>query len=49
MSSPGPDIGMAAACVGLLLAAACLGGRGGGDTARRAPLRALLRPLTGRR
>ena len=48
VSSPGPDIGMAAACVGLLLAAACLGGRGG-DPARRAPLRALLRPLTGRR
>jgi murein DD-endopeptidase MepM/ murein hydrolase activator NlpD len=46
--SPGPDLGMAAACVGLLLAAACLGGRGGGEPARRMSLRALLRPLTGR-
>ena len=45
--SPGRDFGMAAACVGLLLAAACLGGRSGGDPARRASLRALLRPLTG--
>lgn len=47
--SPGRDFGMAAACVGLLLAAASLGGRGRGETARRASLRSLLRPITGRR
>ena len=45
--SPGRDFGMAAACVGLLLAAACLGGRSGGDRAHRFSLRSLLRPLTG--
>ena len=48
-ASPGRDFGMAGACVGLLLAAACLGGRGGGEPARRVSLRSLLRPLTGRR
>ena len=46
--SPRGDHGMAAACVGLLLAAACLAGRGGGEPGRRSSLRALLRPLTGR-
>ena len=45
--SPGRDYGMAAACVGLLLAAACLGGRSGGDPTRRPSLRSVLRPLTG--
>lgn len=49
----GPDIGMALACLGLLLAAGCLGRPGtrdGGQGKRRAfDLAAWLRPLTGRR
>jgi peptidase M23-like protein len=51
----GPDLGWALACLGLLLAAACVGTRGGdrgkgrGDPARpRARLGGLLRPLTRR-
>ena len=49
----GPDMGWALACLGLLLAAACIG-TGAGDTraaSRRAGARlaALLRPLAGRR
>lgn len=51
--APGPDIGWAIACVGLLLAAACVGGRpgdrGGQRRPRSAGLRALLKPLTGGR
>ena len=52
-SRPGPDLGWAIACVGLLLAAACVGGRPAGSQgepqARRATLKSLLRPLTGGR
>ncbi len=52
-ASGGPDIGLALACLGLLLAAACLGrpGRRGssGGRARTSSLASLLRPLTGRR
>jgi len=45
----GPDLGMALACVGLLLAAACVGGRPGGSAERRlSPVRGL-RLLAGRR
>lgn len=47
--SPGPDLGMVAACAGLLLAAACLGGHRRGEPTRHASPRTLLRPLTGRR
>jgi len=46
--SPGPDLGMALACMGLLVAAACLGARRAPGEARRSSLRALLRPLTNR-
>jgi hypothetical protein len=57
-STRGPDVGWALACAGLLLAAACLGRPGDrsehGGTAHRgrralAALRALVRPLGGRR
>lgn len=52
-SRPGPDVGWAIACVGLLLAAACVGGRPGGSQdevrARRAAMRSLLKPLLGGR
>jgi hypothetical protein len=47
----GPDLGWALACLGLLLAAALLGGTEEGRSAAsrsRARLGALLRPLTGR-
>jgi hypothetical protein len=48
----GPDVGWALACLGLLLAAACLGRPGPGERPRRArgraAVRAALRPLTGR-
>jgi Peptidase family M23 len=53
--SPGPDLGLALACVGVLAAAACVGLKGGrpdGRTrtgGRAAGLRAALAPLTGRR
>lgn len=47
--APGPDIGMALACAGLLVAAGCLGTRQTGGAAARPSVRALLRPLTGRR
>ena len=41
--APGPDIGMALACLGLLVAAFCLGGRGEGSGRRARPaVRALL-------
>lgn len=47
--APGPDLGMALACLGLLVAAACLGRRDTGGRVARPSVRALLRPLTGRR
>ncbi len=48
--SGGPDIGWALACVGLLLAAACIGGRHTRPgRSPRPSLRAFLRPLTGGR
>ena len=41
-AAPGPDIGMVLACLGLLLAAACVGGRRAkADGARRFSARAL--------
>jgi len=41
--APGPDLGMVLACLGLLAAAACLGGRGKGSGRRARPaVRALL-------
>lgn len=49
---PGPDLGWALACLGLLAAAACLGRPGGGNAkgARKAmDLRGLVRPLFGGR
>ena len=50
--SPGPDLGWALACVGLLLAAACLGrprgGEGGGERGRTL-LGPIMRPLPGAR
>ena len=50
---PGPDVGWAIACVGLLLAAACVGGRPAGSQgesrARGSTLKSLLKPLTGGR
>ncbi len=59
VARPGPDVGWALACLGLLAAAACLGrprGHGAADHARRvnrgwatAGLRALVRPLLGGR
>ena len=47
----GPDLGWAIACVGLLLAAACIGGsgRGGSTGSWRAALRLSMRPHVGRR
>jgi len=39
---------MALACMGLLVAAACLGARRAPGEARRSSLRALLRPLMNR-
>ena len=47
----GPDLGWAIACVGLLLAAACIGGssRGGSTGSWRAALRVSMRPHVGRR
>jgi len=46
---PGPDLGWAAACAGLLLAAACIGGKRGGDaedgSRRRSPLQVPLARL----
>jgi hypothetical protein len=47
--APGPDFGMIAACLGLLAAAACVGGRRGGEGDRRPSLLHRLRPLGGRR
>jgi hypothetical protein len=46
----GPDVGWVLACVGLLLAAACIGRPSADEPKRRgrAALTAILRPLTGR-
>jgi hypothetical protein len=47
--SPGPDLGWALACVGLLLAAACIGGRAkdGEPSAQRRPGGLALARLSG--